>query len=134
MSPSGKIKLSNFYYKIIKNQFQINNLLEDADSTKKLTETLMTVRPASIARWNEHKDVKEDKERDPCIFIPHDKSSDVDPKRIQSQKKKVVAPGGVSSILQSATMVVNMAVKGFKKSDKPSVSISEKVSIADPSI
>ena len=79
-------------------------------------------------------DVKEDKERDPCIFIPHDKSSDVDPKRIQSQKKKVVAPGGVSSILQSATMVVNMAVKGFKKSDKPSVSISEKVSIADPSI
>ena len=79
-------------------------------------------------------DVKEDKERDPCIFIPHDKSSDVDPKRIQNQKKKVVAPGGVSSILQSATMVVNMAVKGFKKSDKPSVSISEKVSIADPSI
>ena len=55
MSPSGEIKLSNFYYKIIKNQFQINNLLEDADSTKKLTETLMTVRPASIARWNEHK-------------------------------------------------------------------------------
>ena len=103
--------------------------MEDADSTKKLTETLITVRPASIARWNEHKDVKEDKERDPCIFLPHDKSSDVDPKRVQSQKKKVAT--GVSSILQSATMVVNMAVKGFKKSDKPSVSISEKVSIAE---
>ena len=77
-------------------------------------------------------DVKEDKERDPCIFIPYDKSSDVDPKQkgLPSQKKKA-ATSGVSSILQSATMVVNMAVKGFKKSDKPSVSISEKVSIAE---
>ena len=42
----------------------------------------------------------------------------------------------MSSILQSATMVLTTAVKGFGKgkSEKPSVSISEKVSIADPSI
>ena len=79
---------------------------------------------------------KEDKERDPCIFLPHDKTSDVDPKGQKPSKKKAATGTGVSSILQSATMVLTTAVKGFGKgkSEKPSVSISEKVSIADPSI
>ena len=71
--------------------------------------------------------------RDPCIFLPHDKTSDVDPKGQKPSKKKAATGTGVSSILQSATMVLTTAVKGFGKgkSEKPSVSISEKVSIAE---
>ena len=37
--------------------------LETGEVAKKLLETLVTVRHSTIARWNEHKDVKEDKER-----------------------------------------------------------------------
>ena len=70
-------------------KFQINNQLETEDSTKKLIDTLIMVRPATIARWNEHKDVKEDKERDPCFFVPNQKASDVDPKiEIQDNEKE----------------------------------------------
>ena len=42
--------------------------LESGESTKKLMDSLLVVRPPSIARWNEHKDVKEDKEREPFFF------------------------------------------------------------------
>ena len=43
-------------------------------------DALVQVRPASIPRWNEHKDVKEDKERDPCVFGPHGRNLAVDSK------------------------------------------------------
>jgi hypothetical protein len=36
--------------------------------SKKLLETLVIVRHSTIARWNEHKDVKEDKERQPVSY------------------------------------------------------------------
>ena len=42
--------------------------MESGESTKKLMESLLVVRAPSIARWNEHKDVKEDKEREPFYF------------------------------------------------------------------
>ena len=37
----------------------MNNQLELEEPTKKLIDNLINVRPASIPRWNEHKDVKE---------------------------------------------------------------------------
>ena len=51
-------------------------------------DALVQVRPASIPRWNEHKDVKEDKERDPCVFGPHGRNLAVDSKvsKFQTQK------------------------------------------------
>ena len=58
---------------------QVTSQLESEDQTKKLMEALKNVRPASIARWNEHKDVKEDKERDPCFFSPMTMISELDP-------------------------------------------------------
>ena len=57
-------------------------------------DALVQVRPASIPRWNEHKDVKEDKERDPCVFGPHGRNLAVDSKvskltqKVQKKKKK----------------------------------------------
>lgn len=65
------------------------------------------VRPTSIARWNEHKDVKEDKERDPHFFMPLDKSSDVDGKKKKKEE---------GFDLHSA-MLANMALKSFGKRD-----------------
>jgi len=97
---------------------QMGNKLELEDSTKKLMENLINVRPASIPRWNEHKDVKEDKERDPCFFGPHDKFSEVDPKR-QKPKKELsekseagTAPAFLST--SATSMLVNMAIRSFK--------------------
>jgi len=96
---------------------QMGNKLELEDSTKKLMENLINVRPASIPRWNEHKDVKEDKERDPCFFGPHDKFSEVDPKR-QKPKKTISEKSetGASSLLgaTATSMLVNMAIRSFK--------------------
>lgn len=37
----------------------------------------MTVRHSSIARWNEHKDVKEDKERQPFLFKLNQKTEKI---------------------------------------------------------
>ena len=56
-------------YIIFLNLLQVPcNKLEGEDQTKKLLDSLLTVRPTSIPRWNEHKDVKEDKEREPFFF------------------------------------------------------------------
>ena len=50
--------------------FQIGgSKLESGEVAKKLLETLVIVRHTTIARWNEHKDVKEDKERQPVKHI-----------------------------------------------------------------
>ena len=94
----------------------MGNKLELEDSTKKLMENLINVRPASIPRWNEHKDVKEDKERDPCFFGPHDKFSDVDPKRPKPMKVSSERSEGTSSNVgfSATSMLVNMAIRGFK--------------------
>ena len=78
--------------------------MEDDDVTKNLMDSLITVRQASIARWNEHKDVKEDKERDPCIFVPHIKTENVD----TSLSRCVVTD------LHTAAML-NLALKSFKR-------------------
>jgi len=51
--------------------------LESGEVSKKLLESLMTVRHSSIARWNEHKDVKEDKERQPFLFKLNQKSEKI---------------------------------------------------------
>ena len=96
--------------------------MEAEDDTKKLLDALVQVRPASIPRWNEHKDVKEDKERDPCVFIPHDKTASVDPSRkIAETAPKSAKPsmfGGKDVDQLAAGTIVNLAAKSFKKENK----------------
>ena len=84
-------------------------------------DSLMLVRPASIPRWNEHKDVKEDKERDPCFFIPHDRTSAVDPRKIkQTADGGLIKPKSTAQFDQMATgTLVNLAMKGFKTKVEP---------------
>ena len=61
-----------YYTKTLITHLQVScNKLEGEDQTKKLLDSLLTVRPTSIPRWNEHKDVKEDKEREPFFFRSH---------------------------------------------------------------
>ena len=57
-------------YDLVSHTFELgsNTKLEKGESTKKLLDSLLVVRAPSIARWNEHKDVKEDKEREPFYF------------------------------------------------------------------
>lgn len=89
--------------------FQINNQLETEDSTKKLTESLIIVRPASIARWNEHKDVKEDKERDPYFFSPYNSEGR---KKKEKQQEQIASAAGWDL---HSTMLASMALKTFNK-------------------
>ena len=92
----------------------MNNQLELEEPTKKLIDNLINVRPASIPRWNEHKDVKEDKERDPCFFGPHDKFTEVDPKRpkVVKPESKQDSVGGPA--FGAASMMMLSAIRGFK--------------------
>jgi hypothetical protein len=103
--------------------------LEGEDTTKKLLEALVTVRPASIPRWNEHKDVKEDKEREPCVFIPYDRSSGVDPELKNQESESESGNGGrweklsielnskpaVAAGFGGSASTVMALVKGFQK-------------------
>lgn len=87
--------------------------MEAEEPTKKLVDALVIVRPASIPRWNEHKDVKEDKERDPHVFIPHHRASEVDAAEIEVSVDKRAS--ALPQDLYATSMVLNMAVRGFKK-------------------
>lgn len=89
--------------------------MEAEEPTKKLVDALVIVRPASIPRWNEHKDVKEDKEREPHVFIPHHRTSEVDaeaePTNVERKESALPADPYTTGLL------LNMAVRGFKKPD-----------------
>ena len=91
----------------------MNNQLELEEPTKKLMDNLINVRLASIPRWNEHKDVKEDKERDPCFFGPHDKFTDVDPKRPKVEKPAEQKRDSIAPVFSATSMMLS-AIRGFK--------------------